>query len=57
MSEPQRVVKLTDRQIQLLINLLYDHRENGSYWGNKRQHVALIKKTHKALDLKGDWAW
>ena len=57
MSETQRIVKLTDTQIRLLINLLYDHRERGSYWGNKRQHVALIEKTHKALDPKGDWAW
>lgn len=52
-----REVKLTDSQIQLLVSLLYDHREDGSYWGNQKQHYALIEKTHKALDPSGMFWW
>ena len=52
-----REVKLTESQIQLLVNLLYDHRQTGDYWGNRKQHDTLIEKTLATLDPEKVYAW
>lgn len=46
----QRIVVLTENQIRLLLGLLFDHSEDGTYWGNKEQHYAMVERTRKALD-------
>mgnify|MGYP001573826337 CR=1 FL=1 len=46
---PYRTVTLTLSQCDLLLSLLYEHKQDGSYWGSKKQHYALIEATRKVL--------
>lgn len=49
------LITLTENQIRLLLDLLYDHRQDGSYWGSRKQHYRLIEDTIQSLDPDGEY--
>jgi hypothetical protein len=40
---------LRDSQISLLISLLWEHKQGGSFYGNKNQHYRLVDETLELL--------
>lgn len=40
---------LRESQINLLISLLWEHKQKGSYYGNKKTHYRLVEETLRLL--------
>jgi len=56
-SQKAKPYKLTDSQVSLLLNLLWDHKQTGEYWGSRMQHSKLIELTVKVLDPNEVFPW
>lgn len=42
-------VKLTEIEIEHIMNLIIENKEEGTYWGNREQHRTRIDRIEEAL--------